>query len=81
MLKYLNKVPNDYREMLNRPLMQKAFDKVLVEFIYDAFKGLEILPNIKVLDYEWVPDEDKYDINDHVIRRNTNKTKIIKNID
>lgn len=81
MLKYLNTIPNDYREMLNTGLMKKEYDKPLVEFIYDAFKGLEILPNIKVLGYEWVPDEDKYDINDHIIRRNTNKTKAIKNID
>lgn len=81
MLKYLNKLPNDYKDMLNTGLMNKEFDKPLVEYIYDAFKGFEILPNIKILGYEWVPDEDKYDINDHVIRRNTNKSKAIKNID
>lgn len=81
MLKYLNQLPNDYRDMLNLPLMRKEFDKPLEEFIFDAFKGFEILPNIKILGYEWVPDEDKYDVNDHVIRRNSNKNKAIKNID
>lgn len=80
MLKYLNDLPNDYRDMLNEDLMNKAFDKPLEEFIFDAFKGFEILPNIKILGYEWVPDEDKYDVNDHVIRRNSNKNKVIKNI-
>ena len=80
MLEYLNQLPNDYRDQLNVDLMNKAFDKPLEEYIFDAFKGFEILPNIKILGYEWVPDEDKFDVNDHVIRRNTNKNKIIKNI-
>lgn len=80
MLAYINKLPNKYRENLNRDLMEKNFDKPLDEYIFDAFKGFEILPNIKILSYEWVPDEDKYDVNDHVIRRNSNKNKIIKNI-
>lgn len=80
MLKYINKLPNGYRDNLNVGIMNKEFDKPLVEFIFDAFKGFEILPNIKVLGYEWVSDEDKFDINDHVIRRNSNKNKAIKNI-
>lgn len=80
MKKYLNQLPNKYRDNLNIGIMTKAYDKPLEEFVFDAFKGLEILPNIKVLGYEWVPDEDKYDINDHVIRRNSNKNKAIKNV-
>lgn len=80
MLKYLNQLPNDYRDMINKGIMNKEYDAPLTEFIFDAFKGLEILPNIKVLGYEWVADEEKYDINDHVIRRNTNKNKNIKNV-
>lgn len=80
MLKYLNKLPNDFVDQLNVGIMNKEFDKPLEEYIFDAFKGFEILPNIKILGYEWVPDEDKYDINDHVIRRNSNKNKAIKNI-
>lgn len=80
MLKYLNDLPNDFVDMLNTGLMNKDYDKPLEEYIFDAFKGFEILPNIKILGYEWVPDEDKYDINDHVIRRNSNKNKAIKNI-
>lgn len=80
MLRYLNDLPNDFVDQLNIDLMNKAFDKPLEEYIFDSFKGFEILPNIKILGYEWVPDEDKYDINDHVIRRNSNKNKVIKNI-
>lgn len=80
MLKYLNQLPNEYAEQLNVGLMNKEYDKPLEEYIFDAFKGFEILPNIKILGYEWVPDEEKYDINDHVIRRNSNKNKAIKNI-
>ena len=80
MLAYLNQLPNDYRDMINVGLINKEFDKPLEEYIVDAFKGFEILPNIKILGYEWVPDEEKYDINDHVVRRNTNKNKVIKNM-
>jgi hypothetical protein len=80
MKKYINKLPNPYKENLNVGLIQKSYDKPLEEYIFDAFKGFEILPNIKILSYEWEPDEDKYDVNDHVIRRNANKNKAIKNI-
>ena len=80
MLKHINSLPNDFVDQLNVGLMNKDYDNPIVEYIFDAFKGLEILPNIKILGYEWVPAEDKYDINDHVIRRNTHKNKVIKNV-
>ena len=80
MRRFLNDMPNDYEKALNKDLLNKTFDRPLHEYIYDAFKGFEILPNIKILGYEWVPDEDKYDVNDHVIRRNSNKNKTIKHI-
>lgn len=80
MLKYLNKLPNDYREMLNHGLINKEYDKPLEEYIVDSLKGFEILPNFKIISYTWVPDEEKYDVNDHVMHRNTNKKKAIKNI-
>lgn len=80
MLRYLNSVQNDFLDQLNVDIMTKAFDRPLEEYIFDAFKGFEILPNIKILGYEWVPNEDLYDVNDHVIRRNSNKNKVIKHI-
>lgn len=80
MLAYLNRLPNPFMDEINKGIMNKEYDKSLQEYVFDAFKSMEILPNIKVLGYEWVPDEDKYDVNDHVIRRNTNKNKNIKNI-
>lgn len=80
MLKYINQMPNEYEEMLNKGIIDKSYDKPLEEYIFDAFKGFEIIPNIRILGYEWVPDEDKYDVNDHVVRRNTNKKKMIKHI-
>lgn len=80
MLKYLNRLPDKFDENLNTGLMMKTYDKPLEEYIFDAFKGFEILPNIKILGYECEWGEDKYDVNDHVIRRNSNKNKAIKNI-
>lgn len=80
MLEYLNELPNEYRDNINIGMLKKEYDPPLIEFMVDAFKGLEILPNIKILGYQWEPQEEKYDINDHVIRRNINKNKVIKNI-
>lgn len=80
MLKYLNDLPNPFVEHLNVKLMNREFDKELVEYIVDSFKGLEILPSIKIVDYTWDDNEDNYNVNDHVIRRNSNKNKVIKNI-
>jgi len=80
MLAYLNSIPNEYKDHLNKAIINKEYDIPLEELIFKAFKGFEIIPNIKILDYEWVPDEDKYDMNDHVVRRNSNKNKLIKNI-
>lgn len=80
MKKYLNQIPNIYRDNINIDLMQKTFDKSIIDYIVMAFKGLEILPNIKILDYQWRPFENEYDLNNHIIRRNVNKNKVIKNM-
>lgn len=80
MLEYLNKLDNDYREMLNVKLLNKDYDKDLVDYIYLAIKGFEILPQIKILGYTWEPEENKYDPHDHIMRRNKYKKKIIKNM-
>lgn len=80
MLKYLNRLQNDYVDQLNVGLMNKDYDKDLIELLVDSFRGLEILPNIKIVGYTWEPEEDKYNVNDHVVRRNSNKNKVIKNI-
>lgn len=80
MLKYINQIHNKYRDNINIDLMKKNFDKSIIDYIVLAFKGLEILPNIKIIDYEWCPSENEYDSNNHVVRRNINKNKIIKNM-
>jgi len=80
MLKYLNSIPNQFVDNLNLPLMRREFDKELHEFVYMSFLGFSIIPNIKILGYEWDPNEENYNVNDHVIRRNSNKNKIIKNM-
>lgn len=76
----INSLPSDYREMLNVGILNKSADRPIEEFIFDAFKGFEIIPEIKILGYEWDPCEENYDANDHIVRRNANKTKVIKSI-
>ena len=80
MREFISQLPDMYEDALNKNIMVKSYDRPLQEYVFDAFKGFEILPDIKILGYEWVPDEEKYDINDHIIRRNSNKNKAIKNI-
>ena len=60
--------------------MNNEYDISLVEAVYDAFKGLEVIPNIKILGYEFDDSEFHYDPNDHLIKRNTNKNKLIKSM-
>jgi hypothetical protein len=71
---------NDFRKNLNVGLMNKLYDIPLYEHVVDSFRGIEILPNVQILDFQWVPEEDRFDWNDHVIRRNTNKNKLVKHI-
>lgn len=80
MIRYLNSVPNEYRDALNKDIMVKAYDRPLHEYVFEAFKGFEIIPNIKILDYEYDEDESNYDQNDHIVRRNKNKNKVIKSM-
>lgn len=80
MLKYLNKMPNEYEDQLNLAIMKKEYDKPLHAYVYDALKGYELLPNIRLMGYEWDDNEEHYNINDHTIRRNKNKNKQVKSM-
>jgi hypothetical protein len=60
--------------------MNRDYDKPLVDYLVNVMKGFEILPNIKIVDWQWDPNEDNYNVNDHIVRRNSNKNKVIKNI-
>ena len=80
MLKYLNSLPNPFADNLNKALMNREFDNNLVEYIIDSFRGLEILDGVKIVDWYFDSNEDNYNVNDHVVRRNSNKNKVIKNI-
>lgn len=80
MIKYLSDFQEDFDKYLNRSIMNNEFDQDLNELIFESFKGLEILPNIKILGYQYDADESHFDINNHIVRRNTNKKKLIKSI-
>lgn len=80
MLKYLNKLPNPYVDNLNVGIMKRDYDTNLVELFVSSFRGLEILPSIKIIGHTWDSNEDNYNVNDHVVRRNSMKNKVIKNI-
>lgn len=75
MKKYLQDYVSDFEKELNIPLMNKAADRPLIEYIVDAWKSLEIIPNIKFLKYEYNSTESEVDINKFISKRDKKKRK------
>lgn len=75
MRKLLHDYVCEYEDKLNTQLMNKEADIPLVEYIVDAFKSLEIVPNIKFLKYEYDDDESGIDINKHIFKRDKKTRK------
>lgn len=69
MLKYLANYMGDYEEQLNLPLIQKADDGELVDFVIDTFKSMEVVKNIKFLGADYNTKESTIDMNKHIFRR------------
>ena len=69
MRKYLPLYECEYEKDLNKSLMTKEADRPLVEYVKDAWKSLEIVKNIKILDFEYNTVESSIDINNHIFKR------------
>ena len=69
---HIYKNPNE--ERLNFSLMNKENDSELVEYLIDAFKSLDVLKYIKLLEWEYIDDETKINPSDY-IRTRKSKTK------
>lgn len=78
MLKYLSDYPNGYEDQLNTDLMTKAGDAPLWVYVLDAWKSLEICPNLKIVDYEYTTRASQIDINDHIYKRRKSQKKLDK---
>lgn len=69
MRKYIQDYANQFEKDLNVQLMNKENDFPLYQYILDAWKSLEVVPNIKFLGYEYTEDETEVDINKFIFKR------------
>lgn len=69
MIQYLADYLGRYEGDLNIPLMEKAGDGDLVEYVVDAWKSLEVVKYIEFLGYEFNTRESEIDINKHIFKR------------
>lgn len=65
----------EYEPNLNRALMNKSYDASLVDYIVDAWKSLEVVPQIKFVGYEYNEHESEIDVNKYIFRREKKKKK------
>lgn len=75
MKKCLKNYVSEYEKSLNVPLMNKESDAPLVDYVVDAWKSLEAVPNIKFVGYEYSEKESEIDINKYIYKREKKKKK------
>lgn len=75
MRKYLGQYTSEYEKECNLSIMNKEYDRPLVEYLKDSFKSLEFMPEIKILGFEYNDDETQIDMNDFIIKRMKRKKK------
>ena len=68
MRKYLSEYTKDsaFERHLNTALMTKENDLPLVEFVKEAWKSLEVVPNIKIVGFDYTEHESEIEINKHM---------------
>lgn len=75
MLKYLDQYENEAEKKLNKNIMTKAYDAPLYEYVLDAWKSLESVSNIKIVDWQYNTKESSIDINRHIHKRKKSQKK------
>ena len=75
MLKYLSQYTCEYEDQLNVDLMNKTADDPLYVYVLDAWKSLEICPNIRISKWEYNTVESEIDINKHIYKRKKRQRK------
>lgn len=66
---------SSYEKDLNVDLMKKSNDRPLVEYVKDSWKSLEVVPAIKIIDFQYTEKESEIDINKHIFKREKKKKK------
>ena len=62
MLEYIKGFKTEFDDRLNRGIMNHEFDRPLVEHILDAWKSLEIVDSIKIIDQSYSEEEHELDV-------------------
>ena len=73
MLQYLREYPSIFDKALNRDLMNRTFDKPLVEYVKECFLSLQIMKGIEILGFEYTERESEIDVNKYIYKRNKGK--------
>ena len=58
-----------FEKHLNTALMTKSADLPLVEFVKESWRSLEVIPNIKIMSFEYTEEESDIEINKHIFKR------------
>lgn len=64
-----------FEKHLNTALMTKSADLPLVEFVKESWRSLEVIPNIKIMSFEYTEEESDIEINKHIFKREKKKRK------
>ncbi len=77
MRKYLPEYTKDcvFEENLNHALMTKSADLPLVEFVKESWRSLEVIPNIKIVGFDYTEEESAIEINKHIFKREKKRKK------
>lgn len=75
MRKFLCHYKNKNESKINKKLIERAYDKDLVECVVNVFKSLESTGMIKFLDYSVERDESKIDYSKYITSRKKKKKK------
>lgn len=69
MLKFMKNYPSMFADSFNDAIMEKSFDRPLVEYVLDAWRSLEIVQGIKFLGYDYTEEMSDIEINDYIVKR------------
>jgi len=79
--KFISQYENPNRKRINEELIYGMRNEPLVDYILDAFKSLEVINNIKMLDYDYIEHESQFDtdvVNEKYLKSKKSKGKNIK---
>lgn len=65
----------EWEDQLNIPLLDKSADEPLVDYVIDAWKSLEVVKQIKFIDFEYTEKESEIDVNKYIFKREKKKKK------